>query len=68
MKKYSFIFWCGYVSNEDGKPSIQHVTEKEISKDNGFFKEDIEEIKNLSVGHKHDIDGILESMSVFRYK
>ena len=29
---------------------------------------DIEEIKNLSVGHKHDIDGILESMSVFRYK
>ena len=68
MKKYSFIFWCGYVSNEDGKPSIQHVTEKEISEDNGFFKEDIEEIKNLSVGHKHDIDGILESMSVFRYK
>jgi len=68
MKKYSFIFWCGYVSNEDGKPSIQHVTEKEISEDNGFFKEDIEEIKNLAVGHKHDIDGILESMSVFRYK
>ena len=68
MKKYSFIFWCVYVSNEDGKPSIQHVTEKEISEDNGFFKEDIEEIKNLSVGHKHDIHGILESMSVFRYK
>ena len=19
MKKYSFVFWCGYVSNEDGE-------------------------------------------------
>ncbi len=67
MKKYSFVFWCGYVSNEDGKPSIQHVTEKDISEDNGFFDEDIKEIKDLSVGQKHDINGVLESMSVYRY-
>lgn len=67
LKKYSFVFWCGYVSNEDGKPSIQHVTEKDISEDNGFFDEDIKEIKDLSVGQKHDIHGILESMSVYRY-
>jgi hypothetical protein len=67
MKKYSFIFWCGYVSNKDGKPSIQHVTEKEISEGYGFFDEDIKEIKDLSVGQKHDIHGILESMSVYRY-
>ena len=59
MKKYSFVFWCGYVSNEDGKPSIQHVTEKDISEDNGFFDEDIKEIKDLSVGQKHDIHGVL---------
>ena len=55
MKKYSFIFWCGYVSNKDGKPSIQHVTEKDISEGYGFFDEDIKEIKDLSVGQKHDI-------------
>ena len=67
MKKYSFVFWCGYVSNEEGKPSIQHVTEKDITKDNGFFDEDIKEIKDLSVGQKHDISGVLESMSVYRY-
>ena len=64
MKKYSFVFWCGYVSNKEGKPSIQHVTEKDITKDNGFFDEDIKEIKYLSVGQKHDIHGVLESMSV----
>ena len=23
LKKYSFVFWCGYVSNEDGKPSMK---------------------------------------------
>ena len=67
MKKYSFVFWCGYVSNEDGKPSIQYVTEKDITEDNGFFDEDIEEIKDLSAGQKHDIHAILESMSVYRY-
>ena len=67
MKKYSFVFWCGYVSNKEGKPSIQHVTEKDITEDNGFFDEDIKEIENLSVGQKHDIGGVLESMSVYRY-
>ena len=55
------------MSNEDGKPSIQHVTEKDISEDNGFFDEDIKEIKDLSVGQKYDINGVLESMSVYRY-
>ena len=43
------------------------VTEKDISEDNGFFDEDIKEIKDLSVGQKHDINGVLESMSVYRY-
>ena len=38
-----------------------------VSEDNGFFNEDIKEIKDLSVGQKHDIHGILESMSVYRY-
>ena len=47
MKKYSFVFWCGYVSNKEGKPSIQHVTEKDITEDNGFFDEDIKEIENF---------------------
>ena len=67
-KKFALIFWCGYVSNENDKPTIDYCSEKDISEDNGYDEEDIKEIKEMSVGCKKTISGIFEEMSVYRYK
>jgi len=67
-KEFALIFWCGYVSNENDKPTIDYCSEKDISEDNGYDEEDIKEIKEMSVGCKKTISGIFEEMSVYRYK
>ena len=74
MKKYSFVFWCGYVSNEDGKPSIQHVTEKDITEDNGFFDEYhygddvVKDLKEMAVGEKYNVDEMMQDIEILRYE
>ena len=44
-KEFALIFWCGYDSNENDKPTIDYCSEKDISEDNGYDEEDIKEIK-----------------------
>lgn len=68
-KKYSLIFWCGFVCNKDNQPKLENdKTIDEFNSENGYDEQEIENIKNLSVGQMIDVDGIFERMSVYRYQ
>ena len=58
--KYMLIYWWGYnrKDSKDDRPFIEWVDEKAeefFTDDNGWDIEDIEQIKELSVGDDHEI-------------
>ena len=68
--EFCLIFWCGYHCNsEDNKPKIYYdKTIDEFTVDNGYDEEEILDIMDLGVGDEKKIYGMLERMSVYRYK
>jgi len=55
MKQYKAFYGSGYTK---GKAETKKFTESDISKDNGFSKKDIRDIKRLDVAQCKDLSDI----------
>ena len=70
--KYMLIYWWGYnrKDSKDDRPFIEWVDEKAeefFTEDNGWDIEDIQEIKELSVGDDHEIWGAASTSKLTIY-
>ena len=70
--KYMLIYWWGYnrKDSKDDRPFIEWVDEKAeefFTDDNGWDIEDIEQIKELSVGDDHEIWGAASTSKLTIY-
>ena len=68
--KYMLIYWWGYHNNKDDRPFVEWVDEKAdefFTENNGWDIEDIEDIKELSVGDDHEIWGAASTSKLTIY-
>ena len=70
--KYMLIYWWGYnrKDSKDDRPFIEWVDEKAeefFTEDNGWDIEDMQEIKELSVGDDHEIWGAASTSKLTIY-
>lgn len=68
--KYMLVYWWGYHNNKDDKPFVEWVDEKAdefFTENNGWDIEDIEDIKELSVGDDHEIWGAASTSKLTIY-
>jgi len=67
-RRYFIVWWHGYVTNEDGKPTSSEIMQEDMTIDNGWSEEDIEKINSLLVTGKHTTGGPIEEVTVYRWK
>jgi hypothetical protein len=67
-RSYYCVWWHGYVTNENGKPTSSELRHEDITKDNGWDDDDIEEISTLQIGERHTTGGPIEEVTVYRWK
>ena len=70
--KYMLIYWWGYnrKDSKDDRPFIEWVDEKAeefFTEDNGWDIDDVQEIKELSVGDDHEIWGAASTSKLTIY-
>jgi hypothetical protein len=68
--KYMLVYWWGYHNNKDDRPFVEWVDEKAdefFTENNGWDIEDIEDIKELSVGDDHEIWGAASTSKLTIY-
>ena len=70
--KYMLIYWWGYhrKDSKDDRPFIEWVDEKAeefFTENNGWDIDDIQEIKELSVGDDHEIWGAASTSKLTIY-
>ena len=68
--KYMLVYWWGYHNNKDDRPFVEWVDEKadeHFTENNGWDIEDIEDIKELSVGDDHEIWGAASTSKLTIY-
>ena len=67
-RRYYCVWWHGYVTNEDGKPTSTEIMQDDMTIDNGWSEEDIEKINSLLVTGRHTTGGPIEEVTVYRWK
>ena len=67
-RSYYVVWWHGYTVNMDGKPHSSEIRHEDITLDNGWHDEDIEEISTLKIGERHTTGGPIEEVTVYRWK
>jgi hypothetical protein len=68
--KYMLVYWWGYHNNKDDRPFVEWIDEKadeHFTENNGWDIEDIEDIKELSVGDDHEIWGAASTSKLTIY-
>jgi len=68
--KYMLVYWWGYHNNKDDRPFVEWIEEKadeHFTENNGWDIEDIEDIKELSVGDDHEIWGAANTSKLTIY-
>lgn len=68
--KYMLVYWWGYHNNKDDRPFVEWIEEKadeHFTENNGWDIEDIEDIKELSVGDDHEIWGAASTSKLTVY-
>jgi len=68
--KYMLVYWWGYHNNKDDRPFVEWVDEKadeHFTENNGWDIEDIEDIRELSVGDDHEIWGAASTSKLTIY-
>ena len=67
-RRYFVVWWHGYVTNEDGKPTTSEIMQDDMTIDNGWSEEDIEKINSLLVSGRYTTGGPIEEVTVYRWK
>jgi len=67
-RSYYVVWWNGYNVNKDGKPHSSEIRHEDITENNGWHEEDIDEISSLSIGEKYNTGGPIEQVTLFRWK
>ena len=69
-RSYFVVWWHGYCVNADAgdKPSTGEIMQDDMTMDNGWHEEDIEEINTLKIGDRHTTGGPIEEVTVYRWK
>lgn len=67
-RRYYCVWWHGYVTNEDGKPTSSEIMQDDMTIDNGYSEEDLVEINSLKVGDRHTTGGPIEEVTIYRWK
>jgi len=67
-RSYFVVWWHGYVTNENGKPTTSEIMQDDMTIDNGWSEEDIEKINSLLVTGRHTTGGPIEEVTVYRWK
>tara|TARA_R100000322_G_scaffold168456_1_gene138200 strand:- start:530 stop:877 length:348 start_codon:yes stop_codon:yes gene_type:complete len=67
-RRYFVVWWHGYVTNEDGKPTSTEIMQDDMTIDNGWSEEDIEKINSLLVTGRYTTGGPIEEVTVYRWK
>ena len=69
-RSYFVVWWHGYCVNADAgdKPSTGEIMQNDMTMDNGWHEEDIEEINTLKIGDRHTTGGPIEEVTVYRWK
>jgi len=69
-RRYFVVWWHGYCVNADAgdKPSTGEIMQEDMTMDNGWSEEDIENINSLKVNGRHSTGGPIEEVTVYRWK
>lgn len=67
-RSYFIVWWHGYVTNENGKPTTGEIMQDDMTIDNGYSEEDLVEINSLKVGDKYSTGGPIEEVTIYRWK
>jgi hypothetical protein len=67
-RSYFVVWWHGYVTNENGKPTTSEIMQDDMTIDNGYSEEDLVEINSLKVGDKYSTGGPIEEVTIYRWK
>ena len=67
-RRYFVVWWHGYVSNENGKPTTSEIMQDDMTIDNGWSEDDIEKINSLLVSGRYTTGGPIEEVTIYRWK
>ena len=69
-RRYFVVWWHGYCVNADAgdKPTTGEIMQDDMTMDNGWSEEDIENINSLKLNGRHSTGGPIEEVTVYRWK
>ena len=67
-RRYFVVWWHGYVTNENGKPTTSEIMQDDMTIDNGWSEEDLNKINELLVTGKYTTGGPIEEVTIYRWK
>ena len=67
-RRYFVVWWHGYVTNKDGKPTTSEIMQVDLTIDNGWSEEDLNKINELLVTGKYTTGGPIEEVTIYRWK
>mgnify|MGYP003149904216 FL=1 len=69
-RRYFVVWWHGYCVNADAgdKPATGEIMQEDMTMENGWSEEDIENINTLKLCHRHSTGGPIEEVTVYRWK